>query len=106
MVHFAPPATKRGANHYLLAYKGLEMNSQDGIKDPDHDLKRPASMPIRSHSSFHKPGGPNTQGNDRECLNQDPEGQQGGTEGGSQGNLFAAKVRRTRATLHLRSGKF
>ena len=82
------------------------MMSQDGIKDPDHDLESPASMPIESHPSPHQPGGPNTQGNDRERLHQDPEGQQGGTEGGSQGGPLATKAERTTGTLHLRSKNF
>jgi hypothetical protein len=82
------------------------MISQDGIKDPGHDLESPVSMPIESRSPHHQPGGPNTQGNDRDRLHQDPEGQQGGTEGGSQGRPLATKAERTTGTLHLRGNKF
>ena len=85
--------------------KGLPMVSDNRIKDPDHDLESPASMPIESRPSHHQPGGPNTQGNDRERLHQDPEGQQGGTEGGSQGKPLATKAERTTGTLHLHREK-
>jgi hypothetical protein len=77
------------------------MISDNGIQDVGHDLESPASLPIENHPSNHQPSGPNTQGNDRARLHQDPEGQQGGMEGGSQGTPLATKAERTTGTLHL-----
>src|SRR5665213_446945 len=98
-------AEKRRARHEDLSGEVIPsslspMKGMD-IKDPDHDLESPASMPAENHLSHYQPGGPNTQGNDRESLHQDPEGQQGGTEGGSQGRPLATKAERTTGTLHL-----
>lgn len=53
------------------------------IKNPDHEAERPSPMP-RGASKPPAPTGPNTQGNDRGEREQDPEGQQGGTGGGSK----------------------
>jgi hypothetical protein len=60
------------------------MTSGDGIKDPDHEAECPASMPVESRSTRTRQHGANAQGNDRGRLDQDPEGQQGGTNGGSK----------------------
>jgi hypothetical protein len=81
------------------------MIGDNGIKDPDHDLESLASTPVESRPSHQQPGGPNTQGNDRERLHQDPEGQQGDTEGGSQGKSFVTKAECTRGTLDLHREK-
>jgi len=53
------------------------------IKDPGHEAETPAPMP-RDASKPRTSSGPNAQGNDRGKLAQDPEGQQGGTKGGSK----------------------
>ena len=104
LIHAWFYGTGRGIGRSLSVLKGLRMNNDNGIKDPDHDLESPASVPTESRPSHHQPGGPNTLGNDRARLHQDPEGQQGGTEGGSQGKPLATKAERTTGTLHLHRG--
>src|SRR5579883_1422700 len=52
------------------------------LKNPDQELQAPASMPEgASHQAMAGPG-PNLTGNSRGDGTIDPQGQQGGTEGG------------------------
>ena len=52
------------------------------VKNPDHEAEHPAPMP-RGNTKPPAGRGPNAQGNDRGEREQEPEGQQGGTHGGS-----------------------
>ena len=51
------------------------MSGGGSIKNPNHEAERPAPMPIDGEKPL-VPVGENTQGNDRDELDQDPEGQQ------------------------------
>jgi hypothetical protein len=56
------------------------------LKDPDRELEAPASMPEGfPHQSIAGPG-PNGVGNSAGDGSIDPQGQQGGTEGGQAGS--------------------
>lgn len=53
------------------------------IKNPEQEAEQPAPMP-RGNTKHRTGSGQNTQGNDRGDREQDPEGQQGATHGGSK----------------------
>ena len=63
----------------------------------DRERETPSPTPDYLISAKPQPHGPNTQGNERDSLVQDPEGQQAGTEGGSKhpGPLASRRQRET-----------
>ena len=52
------------------------------VKNPDHEFETPASMPPGSSAIGSRFDGPSGPGNSRGDGSIDPQGQQGGTEGG------------------------
>jgi len=80
------PAAERELKATMAGHDPAAEMDDPTLKNPDHELEAPASMPEGSLAvGTVAAAGPNDVGNSRGDGIIDPQGQQGGTEGGQPG---------------------